>query len=88
MEELEVDWDNIDTGFREEPPVLSTYYNTSMSQSSTMVSSPQVPSSVGDHKVIRRSMYAPALAPEMNLAKPDGIDESTEHYTTNNETKL
>ncbi|KAG2213448.1 hypothetical protein INT47_009122 [Mucor saturninus] len=88
MEELEVDWDNIDTGFREEPPVLSTYYNNSMSPSTTLVSSPQIPSSTGDHKVIRRSMYAPALAPEINLVKPDGADESTEHSTVKNEEKL
>lgn len=84
---LEVDWDNIDNGFTEGPPVLNTYYEESMTPNSTLVSSPQVPSSVDDHKTIRKSMYAPALASEINLTKPDGIDETIEYSIENNETK-
>lgn len=87
MQELEVDWDHIDTGYREEPAVLGTYYRDSMSPSSTMVSTPQVPSFVVDHKVIRKSMYSPALAPEINLSKPDGCDELIENPLKYNDTK-
>ncbi|KAI7889417.1 uncharacterized protein EV154DRAFT_514617 [Mucor mucedo] len=88
MEQLEVDWDNIDTEFREEPPVRSTFYSNSMSPSSTMISSPQVPSSIGDPNVIRRSMNAPALPLEVNLVKPDGVNELVEYSKASNEAKL